>query len=168
MRYAIVSRLAFAALCLAGLNQPGIAGQPAGPEATVHQFNAAITARNMDAMMELLLDGGVQFNLRPSHESVPDQGVTSELIPRWSMVGPVLFGATSAYTREVNTLDVRQMGEIATVWVRVQTTTVQRSDKAVSNDEFTEVYLLANTPQGWRIAGVADNRQPDNIGIPAG
>ena len=167
MRHAITNGLVFAALCLAGLTLPAIAGDPAGPEATVHQFNEAITARNMDAMMALLLDGGVQFNLRPSHEGVADQGVTSELIPRWSMVGPVLFGATSAYTRKVDTLDVKQMGEIATVWVRVQTTTVQRSGKAVSNDEFTEVYLLANTPQGWKIAGVADNRQPDNIGIPA-
>jgi hypothetical protein len=167
MRQTIANALLFATVGLAGLQVPAVAGDAAGPEVTVHQFNEAITARDMDTLMALLLDGGVQFNLRPSHQGVPDQGVTSELIPRWSMIGPVLFGATSAYTRKVDTLDVKQMGEIATVWVRVHTTTVQRSDNAVRKDEFTEVYLLANTPQGWKIAGVADNRQPDNIGMPA-
>ncbi len=143
------------------------AEQAAGPEDTVRAFNAAIDNRNLDAVLAQLLDGGVHFNLRPSHPGQGDTTLTSELIPRWSMVGPVLFSTTKSYQRDLEIIDTQQHGEVATVWARVRTETVMLSDGKRNQAAFTEVYLLANTPSGWKIAGVADNRQPNDVGMGA-
>jgi len=139
------------------------AGQ--GPADVVTAFNRAVTDRDMDSLLAHFLDGGVQFNLRPSHGGLQAGPLTSELHARWSMVGPVLFGATTAYTRDAEVVDVHAAGEVATVWVNVTTETVLASNGKSSTEAFTEVYLLVRTDDGWRIAGVADNRQPDDIGI---
>jgi hypothetical protein len=142
-----------------------LAEDPAGPEDTVRAFNTAIGDRNLDAVLAQLLGGGVHFNLRPSHQGQGDTTLTSELIPRWSMVGPVLFSTTKTYQRDLEIIDTQQHGEIATVWATVRTETVMLSDGKRNQAAFTEVYLLANTPSGWKIAGVADNRQPNDVGM---
>ena len=138
------------------------------PAAVVTSFNRAVTDRDMDSLLAHFMDGGVQFNLRPSHGGLQTGPLTSELNARWSMVGPVLFSATRSYTRETDVVDVHEAGDVATVWVDVATETVLASNGETSTEAFTEVYLLVRTPDGWRIAGVADNRQPDDIGIGGG
>ena len=40
-----------------------------------------------------------------------------------------------------------------------------RGSGKVNSSEFTEVYLLVATSEGWKIAGVADNRQPNDVGM---
>lgn len=146
--------------------ESGAANQ--GPAEVVTSFNRAVTDRDMDSLLAHFVDGGVQFNLRPSHGGLQTGPLTSELHARWSMVGPVLFGATSAYTRDAEVVDVHAAGDVATVWVQVATRTVLASNGEESTEAFTEVYLVVRTGDGWRIAGVADNRQPDDIGIGGG
>lgn len=148
---------------------PASAADTAGPAPAevVRAFNAAVTDRDLDRLLAHFAEGGVQFNLRPSHGGLQSGPLTSELTARWSMVGPVLFGATSAYSRTAEVVDVHQAGEVATVWADVATRTTLASNGETSTESFTEVYLLVQTPDGWRIAGVADNRQPDDIGIGA-
>ncbi len=139
-----------------------------GPADVVTSFNRAVTNRDMDSLLAHFVAGGVQFNLRPSHGGLQTGPLTSELVARWSMVGPVLFSATSAYTRDAKVVDVHTAGDVATVWVDVATRTVMASNGESSTEKFTEVYLLVRTGDGWRIAAVADNRQPDDIGIGGG
>jgi len=136
-----------------------------GPDAVVSSFNQAITARDMDAAMAHFAPGGVQFNLRPSHGGLDTGPLTAELEARWRMIGPVLFSATSSYTRTPKIVDTRVDGDVATVWVETSTNTVLSNSGEASSENFSELYLLLKTEQGWRIAGVVDNRQPDDIGI---
>lgn len=137
----------------------------ADPSTSVRAFTAAINDRDLGALLAQLLDGGVHFNFRPSHQGQGATDTTSELIPRWSMVGPVLFSTTESYRRELQILDMQVHGEIATVWAAVKTETVMRGSGKVNSSAFTEVYLMVATPDGWKIAGVADNRQPNNVGM---
>lgn len=139
-----------------------------GPAAVVTSFNRAVTDRDMERLLAHFAEGGVQFNLRPSHGGLPTGPLTSELNARWRMVGPVLFSATRSYTRDAEVIDVREAGDVATVWVNVATRTVLASNGEASTEAFTEVYLMVRTGDGWRIAAVADNRQPDDIGIGGG
>jgi hypothetical protein len=81
------------------------------------------------------------------------------------MIGPVLFSATSSYSRTPKVIDAHVDGDVATVWVQTSTKTVLSSSGEASTENFSELYLLFKTEQGWRIAGVVDNRQPDDIGI---
>jgi len=144
------------------------AGTDDGPAASVRAFNTAINEQDLDQLLATLLDGGVHFNFRPSHQGQGGTETTTELIPRWSMVGPVLFSTTQAYRRDLELLDVQVHGEIATVWASVRTKTVMRGSGATRSSDFTEVYLLVDTPEGWKIAGVADNRQPNDVGMGGG
>ena len=137
----------------------------ATPDEVVRSFNRAVTARDLGELLGHFAEGGVQFNLRPSHGGLDAGPLTQELTARWSMVGPVLFSATSAYERNVAIVDVHEAGDVATVWADVDTRTVMSGSGEASTERFTEVYLLVRKPGGWRIAGVADNRQPDDIGI---
>ena len=139
----------------------------AGPAEVVRSFNAAVTDRNLEQLLGHFAEGGVQFNLRPSHGGLQTGPMTTELTARWSMVGPVLFSATSVYERHAKILDVHATGDVATVWAEVSTRTTMASSGETSSEAFTEVYLLVHRQEGWRIAAVADNRQPDNIGIAA-
>lgn len=136
-----------------------------GPATVVESFNRAVTDRDMDRLLAHFAAGGVQYNLRPSHGGLQAGPLTTDLDARWSMIGPVLFSATRSYTRDVEVIDVRAAGDLATVWAKVRTETVLASDGKASTENFTEVYLLVRTADGWRIAGIADNRQPDDIGI---
>lgn len=138
---------------------------PADPADSVRAFAAAINERDLESLLGQLHDGGVHFNFRPSHQGQGATETTSELVPRWSMVAPVLFSTTESYRREIEILDTEVHGEIATVWAAVRTETVMRNSGKQNADAFTEVYLLVATPDGWKIAGVADNRQPNDVGM---
>ncbi len=138
-----------------------------GPAAAVMSFNQAITNRKIDQLADHFMGGGVQFTLRPSHKGLAPQGVTSALHQHWATVAPVLFAATSSYVRRAEILDSRVEGEIATVWARISTETVLAGSTEKSSESFTEVYLLLDTPSGWKIVGIADNRPADDIGLAA-
>lgn len=144
-----------------------IADEPnqAGPADVVQSFNAAVTNRDLDSLLAHFAEGGVQFNLRPSHGGLQTGPLTSELAARWRMVGPVLFNATSAYSRKAEIVDVHEAGDVATVWANIATRSVLADSGETSTGSFTEVYLLIRTAHGWQIAGAADNRQPDDVGI---
>jgi ketosteroid isomerase-like protein len=156
-----ISLLAAAAIGAALVN----AATVDSPDAVVASFNQAITERDMDAAMAHFVPGGVQFNLRPSHGGLETGPLTAELEARWRMIGPVLFSATSSYSRTPKVIDAHVDGDVATVWVQTSTKTVLSSSGEASTENFSELYLLFKTEQGWRIAGVVDNRQPDDIGI---
>ena len=148
------------------LAEPGTSNT--GPADVVRAFNQAVTDRDQAGMLTHFADGGVQFNLRPAHGGLQTGPLTSELKARWSMVAPVLFSATSSYSREVDVVDVHAAGDVATVWADIATQTVLASNGESSTEQFTEVYLVIRTADGWRIAAVADNRQPDDIDLGGG
>ena len=148
----------------------GACGQEvaAPPEAAgvVRAFNEAVTAREeLDDILAHFAAGGVQFTLRPSHQGITPEGLTSELVAHWSGVAPILFAATSAYARQAEILAAHVEGSVATVWARIDTETTLVNATNTSAESFTEVYLLIETPDGWKIAGIADNRQPDDIDV---
>jgi len=143
------------------------AAEALGPEATVVSFNQTITSRDTDKLGGHFANGGVQFTLRPSHKGLATQGLTADLGQHWSTIAPVLFAATSSYTREAEILESRVQGDIATVWARISTETVPVSSEERTSETFTEVYLLLNTGSGWKIFGMADNRPADDIGLAA-
>ncbi len=135
---------------------------PDAAAAVVLSFNDAVSARDLDKLLSHFAEGGVQFNLRPSHQGLKNESLTSDLKARWSLVGPVLFSATKKYEREADILDSQIRGDIATVWADIDSKTVMAGTNETNEEEFTEFYLLIRTPDGWKIAGVADNRQPNN------
>jgi hypothetical protein len=143
------------------------AAEAHGPEATVVSLNQTITSRDTERLGGHFATGGVQFTLRPSHKGLATQGLTADLGQHWSTIAPVLFAATSSYTREAEILDSRVYGDIATVWARISTKTVAVSSAERTSQTFTEVYLLLNTAGGWKIAAMADNRPADDIGLAA-
>jgi ketosteroid isomerase-like protein len=161
-----IFRAILAAVALSFSASCAIADDAADAAATVEQFNAAVSARDMDKAMEALADGSVQFQLRAVHPGMSDNPpLTADLAGMWQTVAAILFPMSDAYERKVEIADVRAMGDVATVWTTTATHTV-RKNKADSMDlEFTEVYLLVKKPDGWKIAAIADNRQPDNIPV---
>ncbi len=124
----------------------------------VQSFNRAITQRDKDSAIAQLIDGGVQFTLRSLHDGVDPDKLVTPILAHWSMVAPVLFASTTSYTREVEIMNVEAHGDVATVWTNTKTVSVRKDQDVASTNEFTEVYLLVTTPDGWRIASIADNR----------
>ncbi|MGI9343669.1 MAG: hypothetical protein ACR2QV_12530 [Gammaproteobacteria bacterium] len=137
----------------------------AGPAATVVAFNAAIRDGDADGVAARLADGGVQFTIKSAHKGAEPDKLTTDLVPYWQMVAPVISASTAMYERDVEVLDVREMGNIATVWVQIDTKRQLKGKDAVSTASANHVYLVIDTPDGWKIAGAADNRDADDIGI---
>jgi hypothetical protein len=81
------------------------------------------------------------------------------------MVAPLLFTVTSAYIRQAEILEENVQGDVATVWARISTESTRAGEEQSRAESFTEFYLLVSTPDGWKIAGMVDNRLPDDIGI---
>jgi hypothetical protein len=133
-------------------------------EAVVRAFNAAFGKKDIDGIAAQLVEGGVQFDLRPAHadQSAP-QGLTQELREKWYGVTPILFAAAESYERKVEIIDSRATADMATVWAKVTTNMrMPKSDK-VSSNSFTELYLLVHTPKGWKIGAMMDNRATDTL-----
>lgn len=134
---------------------------PASPESVVRAFNAAITARKLDEALDLIADGGVQFNLRAVHGFAADAGpspLTSDLIAQWRAVGTVLFASTRSYRREVLAATAHSQGDLATVWAEVQTTSERVDAITASSVSFAEAYLLQRRGDRWKIIGMASDR----------
>jgi hypothetical protein len=138
----------------------------AGPADVVQAFNRAISARKLDDAVPLLAPGSVQYTLRPAHAGAGTAtgGITSDLKTHWSTIGPVLFSVTTTYTRVPKILDARIDGDLATVWARVTSETVERSGKQ-RKDTFSEVYLLVHSAGAWQIGAIADNRGTDSLPV---
>jgi ketosteroid isomerase-like protein len=155
------------ALLVALVLQAAHADPAADAVATVRQFNEAIGARDMDTAMAALADGSVQLQLRAIHPGMSDSPpLTADLKKNWQLVGAILFPMTNAYTRELTVTKVIAEGDIATVWTETTTRTERKQGADTPTEQhFSEVYLLVRKPGGWKIAVVADNRQPDNVVI---
>lgn len=167
MQNHLLPPLALLALLITGV-APGAEPEPPNDAgATVTAFCSAISSRNLDKVLGFLAPGSVQFSLRPSHTGMgaEQSSVTTDLRGHWSMIGPVLFSATSAYSRKAEITDTRIDGDLATVWARVRTESVRTGQSSPSVDEFMEVYMLVRKDGTWKIGAVADNRQPNDIGI---
>ncbi|MCK6371772.1 MAG: nuclear transport factor 2 family protein [Gammaproteobacteria bacterium] len=134
------------------------------PIAVVQAFNDAFARKDIEGLTAQLIEGGVQFDLRPAHaDQNAAQGLTEELKARWYGVTPILFAGTESYARKVKVIDSRSSSDMATVWATITTEMrMPKSDKANSNS-FTEVYLLVNTPDGWKIGAMMDDRATDRI-----
>ncbi len=138
-----------------------------GPEATVLAFNAALTQRKLDAALATVAPGAIQYTFTAAHRGMPaPSSLTTDLKVHWSTVAALLFNVTSAYTRSPEILETRVTGTLATVWARLSTETVAK-DGNRNRESFDELYILQRTPDGWKIAGMADDRATDNIAVGA-
>lgn len=135
------------------------------PEAAVLAFNRALTERRLDDALAVIAPGAIQYTFNAAHRGMPaPTSLTTDLRVHWSTVAALLFNVTSAYTRSPEILDSRIAGALATVWVRISSETVGK-DGSRSLDSFEELYLLQSSADGWKIAGVADNRATDEIAV---
>lgn len=156
----VISLMATAAIALA--IAPAGAAEPA-PAAVVESFNAAITAGDAAAAQAHLAEGGVQFTLRSMHDGVGPDKLTAPLVQHWSMILPVIFASTQRYSRNVEVLNAETHGDLATVWTRTRSSSLRQGKTQPADSDFTEVYLLAATVDGWKIASIADNRAATSI-----
>jgi ketosteroid isomerase-like protein len=138
-----------------------------GPVDVVRSFNEAITRRDLPAALALVANGSVKFTLHAAHAGMPAAPVgpvTGDLKAHWSQVGSLLFMVTKSYRREPAIIDTRVDGDLATVWAKTASETVEREGKP-SAEQFVELYLLVRTPDGWKIGAIADNRRTDAIAV---
>ena len=91
--------------------------------------------------------------------------LTADLKTTWKTVAAILFPMSDVYERKAEIIKAEALGEVATVWANTTTHTVRKGVENPMDLAFSEVYLLVRKPEGWKIAGVADNRQPDNIRV---
>jgi len=135
--------------------------------AVVTAFNAALSKRDLGTATGLLAPGGVQLTLRPSHTGLggqPQGALTSELRGHWSTIAPVLYSATTSYSRRAEITGARADGDLATVWTRIATESVH-PDKTTTRAKFVEVYLLVRKDGAWKIAAMGDNRNASDVGL---
>jgi hypothetical protein len=159
-----VLRFMPALTALLALFTTALAAEPAPDAANVVlAFNEAISAGDADTAKQHLAPGGVQFTLRSMHDGVGPAQLTAPLADHWSMILPVIFSSTERYARTATILSAESFGDIATVWT--QTTTVSQRQGATDAEarEFSEVYMLIATPQGWKVASIADNRPSSSL-----
>lgn len=135
----------------------------AGPEDTVKAFNAAFSAKDKDAVVATLAEGGAQFTLRSQHEEAPPESLQSEISAYWTLIAPVLFASTSSYQRAIEITDVQSSGDIATVWTHSRISSTRLGSDEESVNEFTEVYLLIRSADEWKIAAIGDNRKATKL-----
>ncbi|MEE4186598.1 MAG: hypothetical protein V2J12_12595 [Gammaproteobacteria bacterium] len=144
-----------------------LAAEPTPDAVTVVEaFNAAISAGDTEAAKRHLTPGGVQFTLRSMHDGVGPAELTTALSDHWAMILPVIFSSTENYTRTVEILNAESFGDIATVWTRTTTVSQRRGGSDAQSSEFTEVYMLVATPDGWKVASIADNRPSSSLATP--
>ena len=164
-----LERIVLGALFIVGVVVGAVSfAEPSGaPSAVVRGFNESLTRRELEKALTFIAPGGVQFNLRPSHAGLgtaPD-ALTSDLRAHWSMIGPVLFSATQAYRRQVDVVDERTEGDVATVWTNTTTTSARPDGPRPRTDQFSEIYLLVRQAGEWKIGAIADNRRPNDVGL---
>jgi hypothetical protein len=166
MHYSKLTLLTLSALIWVVNIPPAMTAEPdtAGPVAVVQAFNAAVTAREIDAALATLAEGSVQIQLRAMHPGMSDNPpLTGDLRKTWQMVGTILFPASESYDRLVEITGATANGDVATVWTNTSTRTVRKGGTAPTDMLFTEVYLLVYKQGRWQIAAIADNRAGSKI-----
>lgn len=134
--------------------------------AVVIEFNAAITARDLDRALACLADGGVQMQLQPPHPGLGrSDALTTDLVASWRMVGSILFPATESYERKAEITQVTVSGEVASIWTQTQTRSIRRQATKAAVQEFSELYVLVKKDGSWKIAATAANRPPDDLDL---
>ncbi len=154
---AVIHALGLVALCV-GFMSAATAADRMSAEETVLSFNRAISAKDTDAMLSHLADGGAQFTLRSAHAGTEPESLTVDIVSHWRTIGPVVFASTSAYERKAKILESRVDDEIATVWAQMTVRTTPLGSDDSHERSFTEAYMLVSKPDGWKIAAIADNR----------
>ncbi|MFO1425948.1 MAG: nuclear transport factor 2 family protein [Steroidobacteraceae bacterium] len=128
----------------------------------MRDFNAAISARRLDAALALIAPGAVNFNLHAAHGGAAGEApppLTSDLGVHWRTVTPILFGQTRAFRRELRALSTQVDGELASCWAQVETTTEPRAAGAPPvRRSVAESYLLRREGAQWRIVAMASSR----------
>ena len=159
-------RRAVFSLLACGLVPP--ASATGTPEDTVREFNAALSANQVQQAVGRIAAGGLQFNLHSAHADLAtgDPPLTQDLAALWQVVSTVLFNATEGYQRRINIVDARTDGDVATVWTTTETLTRRGKQSEPSRLEFSEVYLLLRLEGAWKIAAVANNRPPAETSRP--
>lgn len=133
-------------------------------EVVVQAFNAAFGRKDMEGIAATLIEGGVQFDLRPAHaDQTEGHQIIQELRARWYGVTPILFAAAESYARKVEIIDSRAAPDMATVWARISTEMRSPGSAKPVTNTFTEVYFLVRTQEGWKIGAMMDDRATDAI-----
>lgn len=130
-----------------------------GVEAAVLSFNAAVSARDADAVASHFAAGAVLLTSKPAHADIGGSAdLASDAVVQWKAVASLLKNATKSYSRVVDDLQIHVEGDLATVWCRTRTEThsLEGGDPTVL--EFTETYTLFRREDGWKIAALANNR----------
>jgi len=151
--------MALSLIFSAGAAEP----ESATPSNVVIAFNSAMRQGDAVGLTQHLADGGVQFTIKSPHEGFVPEKLTTPIVPYWQMVAPVVAGSTSMYERNVEVLDERAMGNIATVWVQIDTRRQLKGKDDIASATANHVYFLILTREGWKIAGIADNRAIDDL-----
>jgi ketosteroid isomerase-like protein len=156
-----------AALFTAALLLPGITlAADKSPTDVVNDFNAAINARNVEAVAAELAEGGSQFTLRPAHPGMPaNMPLTGDIVATWRTVGAVLFSTTESYRRDLEITSVIEDGDIASIWADATTTTVRKAGDEPMILNFSELYVLIKRDGDWKIGAYLDNRAIDTIAV---
>lgn len=161
-------RTSLVSLVLAALLALPVAADKQDPkkeaEAVVRAFNAAFGRKDIEGIAATLVEGGVQFDLRPAHaDQTEGHQIIQELRARWYGVTPILFAAAESYSRKVEIIDSRAAADMATVWARISTEMRSPGAATPATNTFTEVYFLVRTQAGWKIGAMMDDRATDAI-----
>lgn len=152
----------FLLLGMAGLSllfaQVTFADKYATPVDTVLAFNKAMTESNLEALLDTLAPGGIQYTVKASHMGQTPDSLTTDLRKYWTMIAPVIFSSTESYTRTAGNFVTRNTDTMATVWADVETVSVRRAGGGQKNN-FEEITILIHTENGWKIAGIMDTKK---------
>jgi len=152
----------FLLLGMAGLSllftQVIFAEKYTSPADTVLAFNKAMTESNLEALLDTLAPGGIQYTVKASHMGQTPDSLTTDLKKYWTMIAPVIFSSTESYTRTANNIVTRNTDTMATVWADVETISVRRAGGGQKNN-FEEITILIHTDDGWKIAGIMDTKK---------
>lgn len=139
----------------------GASAGPADALRTVRDFNAALSTRRLEAALDLIEPGAVQFSIRAAHGFTAEGAgapLTGDLVAQWRAVAGVLYAATRSYRREVLRAETRAEGDLAMIWATVRTSSEPLEGRPAPSVQFAEAYLLRRAEGRWKIIGMANAR----------
>lgn len=145
---------------------PAVFAADGDPAAVVAEFNAAISARDLERALACMAQGSVQLQLHPAHPGVNvSNSLTTDLVSSWRAVGTILFPATDSYERHADVTAIEESGDVATVWTLTRTESRRKQSTKPKVQQFSELYVLMRQQGNWKIAVQASNRQPDDLPV---
>jgi hypothetical protein len=145
-----------AAIVTLAFSQLAFSAEPAD---AVVAFNKAFTDNSVEALLDSFAPEGLQYTVTSSHQGITPDALAVDARGYWSKIAPVVFATTKSYTRTAKILDTYAIADIATVWAEITTVSERKSGGDAKEQTFKEVYLLIKTENGWKIAGVMDNKK---------